>query len=155
MKKVLLVIALVLVIALPLTAASYSKTNGVGVGISLGYPSNGVAFKYGMDDFRLVGTLGWNLSGNTLIDLEVGAQYDWLEFDIEGVPFYVNAGITGAIGVAGDDSFSLSAAVPVGVSYFFEELPIEAFLKLGPVIKIIPAVGVGFSGAIGGLWYFE
>lgn len=155
MKKVLLVVALIMVIALPLSAASYSKTNGIGIGINLGYPSNGVAFKYGMDDFRLVGTLGWNLSGKTLIDLEVGAQYDWLEFDIEGIPFYVNAGVTAAIGLAGEDSFSLAAAVPVGVSYFFEEVPIEAYLKLAPVIGIIPGFGFGVSASIGGLWYLE
>jgi hypothetical protein len=59
MKKVILVLALVLIVALPLTAASYMKTNGLGVGLSGGYPVSGVAIKYDMDDLRVVGTMGY------------------------------------------------------------------------------------------------
>jgi predicted small secreted protein len=155
MKKVLLVIALVLIIALPLSAANYSKTNGVGVGLNLGFPFNGVAVKYGMDDFRAVGTVGWDLNSSNLA-IEAGAQYDVYEFDIEGIPFYVNAGVTANIGLFGNPNFTLAVAVPVGLSYFFEEMPIEAFLKLAPAIAIVPSVGWGgINASIGGLWYFE
>jgi hypothetical protein len=91
MKKVFLVVALVLIIALPVSAASYMKTNGIGVGLSGGWPVSGVAVKYGMDDFRLVGTLGYNYNGG--FALEAGAQYDLSEFDIDGIPFYVNVGV--------------------------------------------------------------
>jgi predicted small secreted protein len=151
MKKVLLVIALVLVIALPLSAANYSKTNGIGVGVSGGYPVSGVAVKYGMDDFRLVGTLGYSFA--SAFALEAGAQYDVTEFDIDGIPFYVNVGVTGAISIGGD--FGLSVNVPVGVSYFFEDFPVEVFLKLGPGVKILPSVAFDFGGALGGLYYLD
>ena len=134
MKKVFLVVALVLIIALPLSAAGYMKTNGIGVGLSGGWPVSGVAVKYGMDDFRLVGTLGYNYNG--------------------GVPFYVNVGVTGAISAGGPD-FTLSVNVPFGVSYFFEDFPVEVFLKVGPGLRILPDLGFDIGVALGGLWYFE
>lgn len=151
MKKVFLVLALVLIIALPVSAAGYMKTNGVGVGLSGGWPVSGVAVKYGMDDFRLVGTLGYNYNGGFAI--EAGAQYDWTEFDIDGIPFYVNVGVTGAISIGSE--FHLSANVPVGVSYFFEDFPVEVFLKVGPGVKILPDLGFDIGVALGGLWYLE
>lgn len=152
MKKVFLVVALVLIIALPVSAASYMKTNGIGVGLSGGWPVSGVAVKYGMDDFRLVGTLGYNYNGG--FALEAGAQYDLSEFDIDGIPFYVNVGVTGAMSAGGSD-FTLSVNVPFGVSYFFEDFPVEAFLKVGPGVKILPNLGFDIGVALGGLWYFE
>ena len=149
MKKVLLVIALILVIALPLSAA---KTSGIGVGVSGGWPVSGVAVKYAMDDFRAVGTLGYSF--NSAFALEAGAQYDVTEFDIDGIPFYVNVGVTGAMSLGGG-SFGLSVNVPVGVSYFFEDYPVEVFLKIGPGVKILPSVGFDIGGALGGLWYLD
>ena len=149
MKKVLLVIALILVIALPLSAA---KTSGIGVGVSGGWPVSGVAVKYAKDDFRAVGTLGYSF--NSAFALEAGAQYDVTEFDIDGIPFYVNVGVTGAMSLGGG-SFGLSVNVPVGVSYFFEDYPVEVFLKIGPGVKILPSVGFDIGGALGGLWYLD
>ena len=151
MKKVLLVLALVLVIALPLSSASYMKTNGIGVGLSGGWPVSGVAVKYGMDDFRLVGTVGYNFGGG--FALEAGAQYDVTEFDIDGIPFYVNVGVTGAMNIG--STFGLSVNVPVGVSYFFEDFPVEAFLKVGPGVRILPSLGFDIGVALGGLYYFD
>ena len=45
MKKVLLVVVLILVVALPLSAAKYDKSNGIGIGLSGGYPVSGIAAK--------------------------------------------------------------------------------------------------------------
>ena len=150
-KKVFLVLALVLIIALPVSAAGYMKSNGIGVGLTGGYPVAGVAAKYGMDDFRLVGTLGYNYGGGVAV--EAGAQYDLTEFDIDGIPFYVNVGVTGAVSIG--STVYLSANVPFGVSYFFEDYPVEVFLKVGPGVRILPSLGFDIGAALGGLWYFE
>lgn len=152
MKKVLLVLALVLVIALPVSAAGYMKTNGIGVGLSGGWPVSGVAVKYGMDDFRLVGTVGYSF--NSAFAIEAGAQYDVTEFDIDGIPFYVNVGVTASMNIG--SGFGATINVPVGVSYFFEDFPMEVFLKVGPGIKLLPApLGFDIGVALGGLWYLE
>ncbi|MFA5514429.1 MAG: hypothetical protein WDA17_05930 [Sphaerochaetaceae bacterium] len=155
MKKALIVLALVLVLVAPLSAARYTKTNGVGVGLSAGWPVAGVAFKYGMNDFRVVGTLGYDYRGS--IALEAGAQYDVYQFDIADIPFYLNVGITASASAATDfKSFAFTGNVPVGVSYFFEQIPIEAFLKVGPGVKYADKkIGFDINAAIGALWYLD
>ncbi|MGI6432999.1 MAG: hypothetical protein ACOXZ4_03950 [Sphaerochaetaceae bacterium] len=154
MKKVILVLALVLIVALPLTAASYMKTNGLGVGLSGGYPVSGVAIKYGMDDFRVVGTMGYNYGGS--IAIEAGAQYDVYEFAIGDLPFYVNAGVTAAAHIATDfKAFAASVNVPVGLSYFFEQFPAEAFFKIAPGLAVYPDIKFDFGTSLGFLWYFD
>jgi len=154
MKKVLLVVALICLVVLPLSAAKYDKSDGIGVGLSLGYPVNGAAVKYGMGDFRIVGTLGYSIGAS--VSLEGGVQYDLTEFEVEGIPFYVNVGATAAIGFR--DGLTFSANVPVGVSYFFEafdEYPMEAFFKLTPGIVILPKLRFELGAALGALYYLD
>jgi len=154
MKKVLLVVALICLAVLPLTAAKYDKSDGIGIGLSLGYPVNGVAVKYGMGDFRIVGTLGYSFPSS--LSVEGGVQYDLTEFEIENIPIYVNVGATAAVTVGG--GFGLSVNVPFGVSYFFkafDDYPMEAFLKLAPGLVIAPALGFHMGGAIGALYYLD
>jgi len=146
MKKVLLVVALILVVALPLSAAKYDKSNGIGIGLSGGYPVSGIAVKYGMDDLRVVGTLGYRLG--SALSLEAGAQYDVAEFDIEDIPFYVNVGVTGAIHIVFGGGFALSV-------YFFEEYPIEVFLKVAPGVRVLPPIGFDIGASLGGLYYLD
>lgn len=154
MKKMFLVIALVVVLVLPLSAANYMKTNGLGVGLNVGYPGVGAAVKYAMNDFRAVGTVGYGYSGTVF--LEAGAQYDVYEFAIGDIPFFLNVGVTGTVSAPTDfKSFKVSANVPVGVSYFFEKLPIEAFLKVGPGVAILPKLDFDINASLGALYYLD
>ena len=154
MKKMLLVVALICLVVLPVSAAKYDKSDGIGVGLSLGYPVNGVAVKYGMGDFRIVGTLGYSFPSS--LSVEGGVQYDLTEFEIENNPFYVNIGATAAVTIGG--GLGISVFVPVGVSYFFEafdEYPMEAFFKLAPGFAISPAFGFRIGAALGALYYLD
>ncbi|MDD4763812.1 MAG: hypothetical protein PHR58_08150 [Sphaerochaetaceae bacterium] len=152
MKKVLLVMVLVMLVVLPLSAAKYDKSNGIGVGFSGGYPVSGVAVKYGMDDFRLVGTLGYNYG--SAFSIEAGAQYDVTEFEIAELPFYLNVGVTGALHVRFSGGLGFSVNVPVGVSYFFEDFPVEVFLKVAPGIGLLP-VRFDIGASLGALYYLD
>lgn len=150
MKKTFLIIALVLVLVLPLAAA---KPSGVGVGVTGGYPFSGAAVKYGMGDFSFVGTLGYNY--NKALSIEGGAQYDVYDFAIGDIPFSVNAGVTAAVSIGFSGGFALSANVPVGLSYFFDKMPIELFLKFTPGVAILPKIGFYWGASIGGLYYLD
>ncbi|MGI6467053.1 MAG: hypothetical protein ACOXZZ_05640 [Sphaerochaetaceae bacterium] len=157
MKKVFIVLALVLVLVAPLSAARYSKTNGIGVGLSGGYPVSGVAFKYGMQDFRLVGTVGYNYGGG--ISAELGAQYDVYQFDIGELPFYVSAGVTGTFFASTDFQNLAAGGQGFGaLSYFFEAVPIEVFLKAGAGVTYPfkdAKIKFDYGAALGALWYFD
>lgn len=154
MKKVLLVLALVLVIALPLSSASYMKTNGIGAGITLGYPT-GLTARYGMDDFRLLGNLTWDFGSG--FSLDVGALYDITEVEVGDFPIYINGGALVGVGFRGSD-FLLSVNGIVGASYYLEDYPVEIFLNLAPganIIKPASANILSFKGGLGALWYFD
>ena len=160
MKKVFIVLALVLVLVAPLSAARYSKTNGIGVGLSGGYPVSGVAFKYGMQDFRLVGTVGYSYGETSGLSAELGAQYDVYQFDIGNLPFYVGAGVTGTF-YTGLKFDNMSAGVLGNgyLSYFFEKLPIEVYLKAGLGYRFsLSASGTGgfdYGVGLGALYYLD
>src|SRR5690554_5872251 len=151
MKKVLLVIALVLIIAIPLSAANYSKTNGVGVGLTLGYPT-GLTMRYGMDDFRVLGNLTWNFGKGFYLD--AGALYDLTEVQLGDFPIYISGGALLGLGI-NKNNFQLSANGIVGASYYLEEYPVEVFLNLAPGWTLVGNTGFSFKGGFGALWYFD
>jgi len=151
MKKTILVVILIVCSVFALSAAKYDRADGFGIGLSAGYPVAGGAFKYGMGDFRIVGTLGYSF--NNAVAIEAGVQYDWDRFNIDRLPFYLNIGITGAASFSNElESFSIN--VPFGISYFLMEVPIELFFKITPGIRIHSAsIEPDLGAALGILFY--
>ncbi|MBL7006699.1 MAG: outer membrane beta-barrel protein [Spirochaetia bacterium] len=152
MKKYLLILIIVLSV-LTLPAATYDKADGFGIGLSAGYPVAGGAFKYGMGDFRIVGTLGYSF--NDSFAVEAGVQYDLDRFYVDRLPFYVNIGITGAVNFSPViEGFSIN--IPVGISYFLMDAPVEFFFKLTPGVKIrSTSAEPDLGAAIGVLFYIN
>ncbi len=153
MKKTIFAITIVLLCVFSLSAAKYDRADGFGIGLSAGYPVSGVAFKYGMGDFRVVGTFGYSFKDNVAV--EAGVQYDLDSFNIDRFPFYLNFGITGAVNFGPIiDGFSIN--IPIGISYFLRDVPVELFFKFTPGIRIrSDFVGPDFGGALGALLYIN
>lgn len=151
MKKLLFVILIITLGMSGLSAAKYDRADGFGIGLTGGYPVSGLALKYGMGDFRLVGTVGYSVRDNGAI--EFGVQYDLDSFNIDRLPFYLNFGITGAMNFNPEfDDFSIN--VPIGISYYVMKAPIEFFLKFTPGIRLnANSIGPDFGAAIGFLYY--
>lgn len=153
MKKFLFVVIIIALSMSVVSAARYDRADGFGIGLSGGYPVSGLALKYGMGDFRLVGTFGYSFRDNGAI--EFGVQYDLDSFHIDRLPFYLNVGITGAINF-GPEFKAFSVNVPIGISYYLAKAPIELFLKFTPGIQIKEdKVGPDFGAAIGFLYYIN
>ena len=151
MKKTFIIVILIVCSVFTLSAAKYDRADGFGIGLSAGYPVAGGAFKYGMGNFRIVGTLGYSF--NNAIAVEAGVQYDLDRFNIDRLPFYLNIGITGAASFS-DVFDSLSINVPIGISYFIMDVPVELFFKLTPGIRIhSTSVEPDLGAALGILFY--
>lgn len=153
MKKTLVVLILIVCAMFTLSATTYDRADGFGIGLSAGYPVAGGAFKYGIGDFRVNGLLGYSFDRNIVI--EAGVQYDLAHFDIERTPFYFNIGITAAMYFL-TDLDGLSINVPIGISYFLMDVPIELFFKLTPGIRIHSALVEPVVGAaLGFIFYVD
>lgn len=147
-----LVITLIVCSLFAVSAARYDRSDGLGIGLSAGYPVAGLALKYGMGNSRFVSTVGYNY--NKLFAVEAGVQYDLSRSNDNRSPFYLNIGITGTVNFAPDfNSFSIN--VPFGLSYYFVNAPIELFLKLAPGIKFSSSSTIepDFGSAFGILFY--
>ena len=153
MKRLLIIVAIFALTISAASAAPYDRANGFGIGLSGGYPVSGLAIKYGMGDFRFVGTFGYSFRDNGAI--EFGVQYDLDKFYIDRLPFYLNFGITAAANFNPEfDDFSIN--IPLGISYYFRDAPFEVFFKLTPGVRInTNTLTTDIGGAIGFLYYLR
>jgi len=149
MKKTLLILVLVMVLMTPLFAMQ--KNDGVGVGVTLGYPT-GLTARYGMDDFRVLGNLTWDYDSSVYLD--AGVLYDLTEVEVADLPIYINGGALVGLGVSGG-KIAVSFNGVVGASYYLNDYPVEVFLNLAPGVSVLPSMGWSFKGGLGALWYFE
>ncbi len=153
MKKIAIAVLLLALTVVPAFAA-----DGWAAGVSLGYPRNGVAFSYAQKDFDVIGTVAWNFSGSGLLTAQLGANYDIAEIEIDRQnSIDVTAGVAATAGFAFDPfAFSLGAWVPFGLSYTFDSIPLEIFLRVGPTISILPEpLNINVDAALGILYHFE
>jgi hypothetical protein len=131
-----------------------NQSDGFGIGLSLGYPVNGIVAKYDIDSFQLVGTLGFSF--DSYISVEVGYQVDITDIKIDDVPIYMNLGYTVAMRFEKD--FKLLFNVPIGFSYYFEafdEYATEVFFKIMPGFMVFPSIEFDIGAIIGVLYYFN
>ncbi len=152
MKRLFIVIAVILTIALPLMAAKNPvRPNDFGAGLYLGYPA-GLTVRYGMDDFRIFANITNYFRAGA--NLDVGALYDIVSFDVGGRPLYINAGAQIGFGYYMDSKFTMSANGVVGASYYFDEFPLEVFASVAPGYQFLGGSKFDIKGGAGGVWYF-
>jgi hypothetical protein len=118
----------------------------LGVGVAMGQPF-GFTAKYWLNSTTAVdAAMGYHFNSN----LDVHADYlfhSFSSFDVASgrLPFYV--GIGGRI-LLGNSS-QLGMRVPIGVSYLFPTDPLEAFVEIAPVVRLVTKIGFDVDGIIG------
>ena len=141
MKKVIQVL---FILTLLLTTHSFAQRNMTknGVGLILGTPDVGISIKFLNNGYRhFNGAIAWS-SGNKNEDgyLHLHADYifkKWRIFNRTATNFdiFLGAGLQLTTGPV-DETFGVR--IPVGVSYTFGEVPLDAFIELVPRIGLIP-----------------
>jgi hypothetical protein len=102
------------------------------------------------------GAIGYSSHDNT--DLYLQSDILWHAFQLFPVshgqlPLYF--GVGGLARIRNDDnSNEFGIRVPVGISYMFENAPVDVFMEVGPALDIAPVVRGEVTGGIGVRYWF-
>jgi len=151
MKKYLSYLIFIIIVS-----ASFiqSQNKGFGLGIIVGEPT-GVSFKYWTgSNSAFDGAIAWSfINGGAL---HIHADYILHSFNLIRIesgklPFYY--GIGGRIKFL--DDAGIGVRVPVGLTYIFDDTPIDIFLEIVPILDLTPKTDFKINAAIGGRYYFN
>ncbi len=135
---------------------SESYAGRLGAGVTLGEPI-GASLKYWFNDTLAIdGAVGWSTHDDT--DLYVHSDVLWHNFDLIPVsrgrmPVYF--GVGGLVRFRDDNNDNqVGIRVPVGVSYMFDNVPVDIFIEIGPAIDVAPDVQGEVTGGVGIRYWF-
>jgi hypothetical protein len=129
--------------------------SGLGAGVMLGEPT-GVSLKYWLSETSAIdGVIGWSFSDRD--DFQVHSDYLYHLFDVIPIesgrlPLYFGGGLRYKLRDGRDDLFGIRAVA--GLSYHFDDLPIDIFFEAGPILDVAPDVDVRYTVGIGARYWF-
>jgi hypothetical protein len=135
-------------------ASQLSPEEGFGLGLAVGTPSGiSASLPVGPDNaFNAV--LGYDL-GHDASNLAILGDYVWhlrdlVAVDAGKVSFYYGPGVR----VLAARHAEAGIRVVLGVDYFFEGAPVQAFLEIGPGVNIVPNTRPFGTGIVGVRYFF-
>ena len=131
-----------------------------GLGVIVGEPT-GLSLKYWLDDERAIdGAAAWSFSENDSFQLHgdyLIHNYDWL--GVDELPCYYGLGARLKFKDSdgrgrNEDHAIFGIRFPLGVTYLFDEVPLDVFAELVPVLDVAPDADMDINAAIGLRFYF-
>lgn len=135
-------------------AQQIPQDRNIGVGVMLGEPA-GLTFKRwtGANDALALGT-AWSFRGDT--DLHIHLDYlrhDFQVLEVSPGSMPVFYGIGGRVSLGTADH--VGARIPVGISYIFEDTPLEIYLEIAPIVDLLPETAISANGNMGIRFYLN
>lgn len=159
MKTVLTSLALFFIAA----GIAAAQRSGTGIGGIVGEPT-GFSVKHWVDDRSAIdGAVGLGFDAGSSLHLH--ADWLWHDFSLFPVargalPIHYGVGArfksssdNRSRGRGSDDRFG--ARAPVGISYHFDDRPLELFAELAPILDVAPSTRLSINAAVGVRWYFR
>lgn len=118
----------------------------LGIGAGIGQPL-GATGKYWLSSSTAIDAFaGYHFNGN----FDLHADYLWHSFSSFAVsrgrlPFYL--GLGARVNLGNDSDFGMR--LPVGLSYLFPTDPVEVFIEVAPVVKLLADIGADVDGLVG------
>lgn len=131
-------------------------TGKFGVGVILGEPI-GASVKYFFNDTLAIdGAAGWSSHDHS--DFYLHSDVLWHNYDLLPVargrlPVYF--GVGGLVRFRNhneDNQFGIR--VPVGISYLFDNAPVDIFAEIGPALDVAPFIRGEITGGVGVRFWF-
>jgi len=151
MKKILIFVVLG---GLLLPSGSIAQDSGLGLGIILGQPT-GVSFKAWTARNQAVDVaVAWAFDREEAVHVHADYLFhDFRLFGVEKGEFVLYYGIGGRIKAESRTRFGIR--IPIGLSYLFEDIPLELFFELGPIMDLAPSTLFRMSTGVGIRYYFD
>lgn len=124
-------------------------------GLVLGEPT-GASLKYWLDrKVAIDGAVGWSFYRGS--DFHLHSDFLWHRFDVfhvsEGeLPLYFGVGARVKFRDNADDLVGIR--IPVGVSYLFQDVPVDIFFEVAPIIDVAPSLRGSFTVGVGARYRF-
>ena len=159
MKKTAIAIFIIFLFSSPYAQRGME---GFGIGVIVGEPT-GITIKiWTGNTTAFQAAAAWSFSGYE--SFQFHADYLFHNFGIlnsdemrGALPLYV--GIGGRIKLKEDndlddnDEASIGARVPLGMSYIFEDTPLDIFIEVVPILDVLPDTDFDLNGAAGIRFY--
>ena len=131
-----------------------AQSNGIGVGLIVGEPT-GISGKYWTGSTTAFdAALAWSFVDENAFQIHA----DYLFHNIrlitisEGkLPFYY--GIGARLKTAND--IKLGVRVPLGSAYLFQNVPVDIFVEVVPILDLIPKTDFQINAALGARYFFH
>lgn len=153
MKKIILVI-----LFLTFSITIFAQSKRFGLGMILGQPT-GFTTKFWLSKHNSFNTaFAWSLfesdsSKSFYIHLD-HVFYYYGFFDIAPGLLPLNIGVGLSTEFRTNETTYIGFRVPVGLTYIFEDIPIEIFGEVAPVINLYPNSNIRVVGGIGFRYFF-
>ena len=152
-KKLSVILALLVISALWVAAPARAERRGFGLGLILGEPT-GLSLKSWMGETTaLDAAAAWSFGREDSLHFHVDYlvhDFNLLKTSKGRLPIYY--GIGGRIKL--EDKTRIGVRFPVGVSYIFDDAPLDLFAELGPILDLAPRTEFTLSASIGLRYYF-
>lgn len=141
---------------MPPVSMSEYHAQRIGVGVTFGEPVGGIV-KYWMNEtVALDAAGGWSIANHS--DAEVHADILFHKFDLIPIPrgelpVYAGLGMLGRFRHTGFDH-EAGFRIPFGISYMFDNCPVDIFAEVAPEILFTPDVDGGVDGGAGVRFWF-
>jgi hypothetical protein len=143
----------VIVITVLALSSARAQQHGFGVGAILGEPIGG-SFKMWLSDQTAVDAAvayaNWSDGALSIHGDYLWHNFDWLSAGAGKLPVYF--GLGGRVKFTDDTRFGIRA--PIGVSYMLDNVPVDVFGEVAPILDVTPGIRVEWSFAVGARYWF-
>jgi hypothetical protein len=132
-----------------------SEPMRIGAGVIVGEPTGPTAKFWLTETLAIDGTLGWSLRDTDNVYLN--ADILWHNYDLIPVSRGKTAvyyGVGPSIEFRHDEDNRFGVRAPVGVSYTFDDKPLDVFVEVAPILDVAPELRGDFNVGIGVRYWF-
>ncbi len=135
-----------------LSLSAFSQDRGLGVGVILGEPTGLSAKMWTGDNTAIDAAAAWSLAGQASLHVHADILLHSFAIDVDEGELPLYFGIGGRVLISNDPG--VGVRVPFGMAYHFEDVPIELFLEVAPILDLLPATEFNMNSGLGVRYYF-